>query len=417
MDGADDLEFKFMDQKGLAQRNGNVTGHLCIHARGTSSGAVTPVGMADLLVSPDLLDGPKQSHFLRPSGVGIFDKKFQIPLSILLDKGEQAPTLTESALRSEIIEKFGERVHLYHFKNISESLFGKSVYSNAMLLGASFQVGVLPFDLNNMKEAFARAIPKGEIENNWLAFQIGRKVFMEGDAMLLDSIRTRPKKTHEELLLQSLRESFLPWQNKLVFIKLFSSSLEKMVKYFPEISRSHLAQYLHDLYLYDRGINVTEFIKEAATLKEYYKDSSEVIPMALRILAKTYFIKDEIFVSHIMISPMKKARDEKLYSELGRGGHKVERINRPSFDLMGKKYEFDISPRDWMLSTMRHLRILRILLGGWHKKEKQMAKDIRAKLLGEMTKLGPKERYHALKKLENIKGYREVRYEAAKKVL
>ncbi len=416
MDGRSDLEFKFMDQKGLAQRNGNVTGHLCIHAEGTSSGAVTPVGMADLLVSPDLLDGPKQSHFLKSDGVGIFDKKFQIPLSILLDKGEERPALSEGELRKQVKEQFGDRVHLYHFKKLSESLFGKSVYSNAMLLGASFQAGLLPFSLENMKEAFGRAIPRAEFESNWLAFQLGRKVYIEGDEDLLDSQRVRASKTHEELLLQSLEESFLPWQSKKVFIELFKKSLEKLVKYFPEISRKHLAQYLHDLFIYDRGIHATEFVKEAATLKEYFSDSPEIIPMALRTLAKTYFIKDEVFVSHMMISPMKRARDEKLYRELGKG-YKVERINRPSFDLLGKKFEFDISPTDSMLRTMRHMRILRVLLGGWHKREKEISMEIRNKLINEITKLDAKERYHALKRLENIKGYREVRYEGAQSIL
>ena len=416
MDGRDDLEFKFMDQKGLAQRNGNVTGHLCIHPRGTSSGAVTPVAMADLLVSPDLLDGPKQSHFLHSKGIGIFDKKFQIPLSILLDRGEEAPALSEVELRKQVKEKLGERAHLYHFKNISEAVFGKAVYSNAMLLGACFQGGVLPFSLENMKGAFQRSIPKGEMENNWLAFQLGRKVYLEGDLDLLDLVKSRSKKTTEELLEQSLRESLLPWLNKKVIMKFYQEALDKLISHFPEIPRKHLAQYVHDIFIFDRGGNISEFIKEAAQLKEYLQDSPEVIAMALRTLAKTYFIKDEIFISHMMISPMKRSRDEKLYLELGKKYH-VERINRPSFDLFGKKIEFDISPKDWMLKSMRHMRLLRVVLGAWHKREKAIALEIRDKILNEVTKMDASERYTAIKKLENIKGYREVRYEAAQQVL
>ncbi|MBC97787.1 MAG: hypothetical protein CME63_08555 [Halobacteriovoraceae bacterium] len=416
MDGRDDLEFKFMDQKGLAQRNGNVTGHLCIHPKGTSSGAVTPVGKASLLVSPDLLDGPKQSHFLKEGGVGIFDKKFQIPLSILLDKGEEAPALSEAQLRQQVRETLGEQAKLYHFKNISESLFGKSVYSNAMLLGAAFQGGYLPFSLASMKGAFERAIPKAEIENNWLAFQLGRKVYLEGDLDLLDQLKTKVKKTKEELLVESLRESLLPWQNKKVMIKLFNQSLEKLVSYFPEIPRVHLAQYVHDIYIYDRGAKITHFISEAAQLREYLKNSPTELPMAIRTLARTYFIKDEVFISHMMISPMKRSRDESFYKELGRG-HRIERINRPAFDIFGKTIEFDISPKDWMLKTMRHFRLLRSFLKGWHKREKEIALEIRSKLLGEITKLDPSEVYGALKKLENIKGYREVRYAGAQKHL
>ncbi len=415
MEGRDDLEFKFMDQKGLAQRNGNVTGHLCIHARGTSSGAVTPVGSADLLVSPDLLDGPKQSHFLKDIGIGVFDKKFQIPLSILLDKGEEKPALSEKELREKVKNQLGERALLYHFKNLSEVIFGKSVYSNAMLLGASFQAGLLPFSLNAMKGAFERAIPKSEMDNNWISFQLGRKVFIEGDLDLLESQRKRTKKTNkttEELLIQSLKESFLPWQNKKVILKMFDSAVKKLVGYFPELSRTHLVQYLHDIFIYDRGAHAFDFIHKAAELKEYFKDTPEVIPMAVRTLAKTYFIKDEVFVSHMMVSPMKLARDKEQYDVLGKS-FSIERINRPAFDLFGKTYEFDISPTDWMLKTMRHIRLLRLFLPSWHKKEKQIALDIRSKLTGDLTKLSADQRYQAIKALENIKGYREVRYENA----
>ena len=64
MDGRGDLDFKFMDQKGLAQRNGRVTGHLSIYKKGKSCGAITPLGTADLLLSPDLLDGSFSINFL-----------------------------------------------------------------------------------------------------------------------------------------------------------------------------------------------------------------------------------------------------------------------------------------------------------------------------------------------------------------
>jgi len=125
--------------------------------------------------------------------------------------------------------------------------------------------------------------------------------------------------------------------------------------------------------------------------------------MAVRTLAKTYFVKDEVFIAHQMISPMRRIADEKLYGDLGSSFRKGF-INRPSFDFGGKKLEFDFSPKPWMLSLMRHARFLRGLLSDWHKRERAIAGDIRTKLLG------PALIYSELKKLENIKGYREVRY-------
>ena len=59
---------------------------------------------------------------------------------------------------------------------------------------------------------------------------------------------------------------------------------------------------------------------------------------------------------------------------------------------------------------MRHLRILRKLMPQWHSKERAIAENSRGQILKgiELVKL---------KELDSIKGYREVRYQAAAKYL
>jgi indolepyruvate ferredoxin oxidoreductase len=124
--------------------------------------------------------------------------------------------------------------------------------------------------------------------------------------------------------------------------------------------------------------------------------------VALRTLAKTYWIKDEVFVAHLMTSPMKTLRDRESYGNLGTK-FKVKHINRPSFVVLGKKIEFDFSPQIWMLKIMRQLRGLRQLMPQWHKEERRIAARIRSELLTA------NHTWETLKKLDNIKGYREVR--------
>lgn len=415
MSGRSDLDFKFVDQKGLAQRNGNVTGHLAIYRKGKSYGAVTPLGSADLLVSPDLLDGSQHVKFLGEKGLCLLDSKFQVPLSIMLDNGEEKEPLNHAELRRKLTNLLGDKVNFFGLKELSHRALGKSVYASAMILGVAYQAGRLPFNLQDLTTAFSKSVPKAELENNMLAFEMGRKVYLEGDKDLLAKFKVRQKKTREELLIQSLSESMPPWINKKVILKIFDQHLERLIKYFPEVKRSHLVQYLHDLYIYDRGARATEFIQKAGELGEYFKDNNELRAMALRTLAKTYFIKDEVFVSHIMISPQKKEADRGRYQDLGTG-FKLKRINRPAFEVFGKKIEFDISPKDWMLKIMRHMRIMRVLLRSWHSRERKIAKEIRRELLEVVTKLPNEERRTALKKLENIKGYREYRYETAKRL-
>ncbi len=414
MNGRDDLDFKFMDQKGLAQRNGNVTGHLSIYKKGLSRGAVTPLASADLLVSPDLLDASGQLHFLGDDGLAIIDKKFQIPLSILLDNGEIAETLTETELRESLKNNLGERVSLSAMKDLCNDILGKSVYASAMILGVAFQSGRLPFTLENMKEAFSSAIKKGEAETNWLAFNLGRKVFLNGDQSVRDQYfqKKKSKFNHFALLEESLRASFLPWQNKETFVELFNQNYSKLSKMFPNINSNHIATYLHDMYIYNRGMEVQNFIQNSLLIRESVEESEQA--MALRILARTYWVKDEVYVAHLMVSPMQREADQLAYGNIGKKFKKVF-INRPGFDLFGKKIEFDISPKPWMLKSMRHLRILRMLMPAWHRTERAINAEVREKLIKETAADIPS--YSKMKKLENIKGYREVRYKKANEKL
>jgi indolepyruvate ferredoxin oxidoreductase len=281
-----------------------------------------------------------------------------------------------------------------------------------MILGVAFQAGKLPFTLEDLKNAILKSVPKAEYENNLIAFDMGRRVFIEGDKELLDKYKVRQKKTREELLYQSLSESMPPWLNKKVMLNIFNQHLERLIKYFPEIKRSYLIQYLHDLYIYDRGARATEFIQKAGELGEYFKEDNDLRAMALRTLAKTYFVKDEVFVSHIMISPQKREADRGRFQDIGTG-FKLKRINRPAFEVFGKKIEFDVSPKDWMLKIMRHMRVLRILLRSWHSRERKISKEIRRELFEVVVNLPLENQRTALKKLENIKGYREYRYDKA----
>lgn len=411
MGGREDLDFKFVDQKGLAQRNGNVTAHLCIFKKGFSYGAVTPLGSADLLVSPDLLDGSGHINFLGPKGLAIFDRGFQTPLSIILDRALDEDPLTEANLRSSLKEKLGERLFLGNLKDKCQERFGKAVYSSAMILGAAYQSGRLPFSHQDLVGAFTRTMRREDLKDNLEAFELGREEYYKKDS---EETTKLVGKASTKTIRQSLVDSFMPWQSSKIILAVFDRNLEKLKKYFPKISAFHLAKYLHDILLYDRGANLEDFMKEAGSLFSLYGED-KLLKRALRTLAKTYFIKDEVFVAHQMISPLMKHREIEQYSKLG-SRYKTEHINRPHFDLFGKSIEFDINPKEWMLKLMRHMRIFRLILPSWHKKEKAIARRVRTELLEVIPKLSETEKRRRLVEVENIKGYREVRYDQYEKV-
>lgn len=400
MGGRSDIDFKFVDQKGLAQRNGNVTSHLALYKKGKSHAQVTPMGGADVLLSPDLLDGSHHLAFLHQNGLAVFDQKFQIPLSLLLDRGLEKEPVNEKVLAEKIRDVLKERVHLLPMKEVAENHLGKSVYASAMILGAAYQLGLIPFEERDLQEAFGRTMKKDELKNNLDAFYLGRKL-ANGESL---TAKENHVSESEDLLARSIQESSL--LNGKQYIDRWKKTVEAICSLVPqsfELNRQHVAQYVHDLIIFDRGLHIDSYISAIKTLQTHYQERPADFKLALTALTKTYFIKDEVFVAHQMISPMRRVHDQKMYGQLGSRFRKTF-INRPSFDLFEKKIEFDFSPRAWMLKSMRHARFLRKLMPAWHSRERMISAQIKSDLLK-----APLE-FKALKKLESVKGYREVRY-------
>ncbi len=406
MGGRNDLDFKFVDQKGLAQRNGSVISHLSIFNKNKSHGPLVPLGSADLILSPDLLEGSRALEYLSLKGTLIIDSDYQVPLSILLDRGIEKPVVTADMLQKELKSKLGDRLIMAPLKQMCFDRFQRPVYASAMILGIAFQAGKLPFGLDDLNKAIQNSVPKAEFENNWIAFMLGRDWYV--DKFKAVEIMESSANGFDLILLESsLRQARYPWQSREKLVNIWTSYLKMFVLKFPGIPESFLGQYLHDILVYDHGQSLPAFYEDALLINKNFAEADQAL--ALRILARTYWIKDEVYVSHLMVSPLKTSKDKTLYAQIGTS-YEVVHINRPAFDVMKKKIEFDFSPRPWMLKIMRHMRILRKLMPEWHHKEKSIAKKIRSEMLSGAS-------HQRLKELEAIKGYREVRYAAAEKYL
>lgn len=404
MGGRDDLQFKFMDQKGLAQRNGSVISHLSIYSHKKVHGPVIPVASADLVVSPDLLEGARAIEYLGKDGVLIVDTDFQVPLSILLDRGINAPVTTPEALQKELKDKLGNRVIMAPLKQMSFERFQRPVYASAMILGIAYQAGRLPFAAEDLKNAFASALPKAELAPNWEAFNMGRDWYLRRDDNEVKKITIDDL----ELWKKSVRLAAYPWQSTEKLVNLWMSYTQMISERLPEIPVTHIRQYVHDLIAFDQGEHLGMFLEKTIDLKKLY--SGNDLAIAFRVLAKTFWIKDEVFVSHLMISPLKTELDKARYAEFGTS-FEVIHINRPAFVVMGRKIEFDFSPKPWMLNIMKNMRILRLMMPEWHNTEKAISEQIRTLVMAETLTAS------RLLELDTIKGYREVRYKLASKYL
>ncbi|MFA5584119.1 MAG: 2-oxoacid:acceptor oxidoreductase family protein, partial [Bacteriovoracaceae bacterium] len=264
MGGRDDLDFKFVDQKGLAQRNGSVMSHVSIYPKSKSHGPMIPLKKADVVLSPDLLEGARAVEYLSSEGILICDSEYQIPLSILLDRGIEKDVLSEEMLRAQLQEKLGERVILAPMKKLSQHFLGRPVYASAMVLGLAFQKGLLPFNLSDLEGAFKRATPRAEFENNWKAFQMGR-MYIESPIEIEEK-----ENSSRELIIESLKMVRYPWQSENKFEILFSAYESLFKEKFSEIDEEHLRRYLHDIIVFDQGKHLASFYQTSLELKKIY---------------------------------------------------------------------------------------------------------------------------------------------------
>jgi indolepyruvate ferredoxin oxidoreductase len=82
---------------------------------------------------------------------------------------------------------------------------------------------------------------------------------------------------------------------------------------------------------------------------------------------------------------------------------------------MGRNFEFDFSPKKWMLKGLRHLRWLRAFNILNHQKEQEVSRKIRTQLLEIVPQLPAAEFRKKLVLINNVKGYRSIRIRNAKK--
>jgi indolepyruvate ferredoxin oxidoreductase len=88
------------------------------------------------------------------------DSEYQVPLSILLDRGLDSEVMSEEVLQHELIHKLGQRLIMAPMKKMCFEKFQRPVYASSMVLGIAFQAGKLPFTLEDLEAAIKKSVPK-----------------------------------------------------------------------------------------------------------------------------------------------------------------------------------------------------------------------------------------------------------------
>jgi len=154
---------KGAETHGMAQRGGSVESHIRI---GGEFGPTIAPGQADLLISFDLLEALRYSHYLKTGGMMVVNRQLVLPTSVFM-QNLVAPT------QDEIIAALKKHnLCLLDADKMAEEA-GSPLSQNVVMLGAASHS--IPLKPESLLEAVKRLVPKKTLEINTKAFEMGRE--------------------------------------------------------------------------------------------------------------------------------------------------------------------------------------------------------------------------------------------------
>jgi len=162
-----------MEMAGLAQKGGAVHIHCRIsNSPGDISAIRIATGEADTLIGGDLVvsAGEKTLGLMRVGETGAVVNTHEIITGeFTRDTEFRLPT---DRLQLALTAKFRERLTLFDASNLSRSVLGDTIFSNMILFGAAWQLGMVPLTHEAITKAVA--LNGAAPERNLRAFEIGR---------------------------------------------------------------------------------------------------------------------------------------------------------------------------------------------------------------------------------------------------
>ena len=413
----------FCDRKGLAIRNGGVYTHIAYTQPKVHASPMIPYGKADLLLGLDILEAVRgitaQSLFrvASPSRTAaVVNTAKTETISTLIGKDDFDPETLEDDLQTFTNPNAYFGVDLFA---VSEQLFGNKLYANMMLLGAAFQRQLIPIELEPLQIALKQMVPHADLDINMKAFTVGRRLALQLSESSVNASSVKTLVTYVEMIESKRHILERKWNGKRLaqeYVTLVGDVVKTLNIGSDSVNRT-LALYIYDLVQFeDMGYArmYAEKIKQV-----YARDSADydyrATKAAIKYLHKVMLIKDEVYVAHLLTSEEKLQRDKELYGVDTANGDKIRyvHLNRPHFTVMGLDIEGDIDTRNWQLNLMKRMKFLRRWLPQWHAKEKAFREWYITHVIDTFAPVDAqryKKHLQALECVEEVRGYREIRY-------
>lgn len=162
-----------MEMAGLAQKGGAVHIHCRIAEKPQDISAVrVAVGEAHCVIGGDLVvtAGARTVGLMRTGQTGAVVNAHEIITGEFTRNAEfQLPA---KELRVSLEARLRDRLAMFDASELARALLGDAIYSNMMVFGGAWQMGLIPISLEAIQQAIT--LNKAAVEGNLRAFEIGR---------------------------------------------------------------------------------------------------------------------------------------------------------------------------------------------------------------------------------------------------
>jgi len=194
-----------MEMAGLAQKGGAVHIHLRIAEKPDDISAVrVATGEADALIGGDLVvsAGAKTLGLTKAGRTGAVVNSHEIITGDFTRNTEFA--LPIDALKLALEARIKDRLAMFDASDLAKATMGDSIFSNMMILGAAWQIGLVP--LSHDAIAAAVELNGAAVQRNLRAFEIGRWAILqpeEAARLLRPVVVDKPKSLDEKIAFRA----------------------------------------------------------------------------------------------------------------------------------------------------------------------------------------------------------------------
>jgi indolepyruvate ferredoxin oxidoreductase len=365
-----------LDQTGLSQKGGPVVSHLKILDEAKDVSNQVAGGEADVYLAFDVLTGAASSHLsrARPDRTVAVVSTTPIPTGSMVSHVEERfPDVSGLRRRIDAHTRSSENAY-FDAVALSEHFFSDHMPANTIVLGACYQMALLPLEKWSLEKAIE--LNGVAVEDNRAAFRLGRRIIVEPG--FLDSLDLR-------------RSAAMP--------------LDGLVGLVPELIAYQDADYAR---------RYSDFVSRvAARERECIGNGTRLSDAVARHLFQLMAYKDEYEVARLHTSPELAAAIVRTFGE----GARYRYLLHPPF-LRALGLERKLAVPGWVLRLLKHFKFLRgtkldpFGYARVRKLERALIEEYRSSIETLLSALSPSTYESAVaiaESVDRIRGYEEVK--------